>query len=572
MVTRIINVRKEEYINPFGTELDKTELYHLSSGVPLPDSISNKILKISEEGKFACTTFIEKRLVKKSVSFHDPIPRHKLHLFSTNEEGEIKGNLLLKRTEVNRDVLGTLLAISTRTNRVVNFEHALRYPMCAVPLSLANADGSRRITAKSKLMKIIEERCKSPMLHPRESLPIKESVAAYIVDFMSFIRIMTEIPETYEEFTWKFLEMLPRGYRRVDIIVDTYRQISIKTNERKKRGCSRKIIIRSKKSKIPRDFHTFLKNGENKNRMIELMTTVIEQQSSNVLALLQSEEILISTDNRCVKITAEKSETVDELVSNHEEADTKVVLHCMHAHKRQPEQNVIIRSPSGDTDIIVIMLGKIIEKKSQTFIDSGNGLHRKGLWLSNVDMCEDTKLSLIGFHAFTGNDYISCFFRKSKAMCWKIIEKNPRFRSAFESLGMAWKLSPAVYEMLEEYVCYLYGFRKKNVNEVRYQIFRRKYSNENKITDLALLPPCHDVLYYHTSRANVVARLWKLSNEPQVKQPNLIDHGWMDRNDIKWMDEAFPGNIEEMLRDIDHENDISLGVDDETDEDNDTDS
>ena len=57
-----------------------------------------------------------------------------------------------------------------------------------------------------------------------------------------------------------------------------------------------------------------------------------------------------------------------------------------------------------------------------------------------------------------------------------------------------------------------------------------------------------------------------------MKQPNLIDHGWMDQNDIKWMDEAFPKNIEEILRDIDYENDICLGVDDETDEDNDTDS
>ena len=67
--------------------------------------------------------------------------------------------------------------------------------------------------------------------------------------------------------------------------------------------------------------------------MIELTTTVIEQQNSKVLALLQSKEILIFTENRCVKITAEKSETVDELVSNHKDADTKVVLHCMHAQK-----------------------------------------------------------------------------------------------------------------------------------------------------------------------------------------------------------------------------------------------
>ena len=71
--------------------------------------------------------------------------------------------------------------------------------------------------------------------------------------------------------------MLPSGYKQVDIVADTYQDISIKSTERSKRGNSRKIIIRSEKSKIPRDFNAFLKNGENKGRMIELIIEVILQ-------------------------------------------------------------------------------------------------------------------------------------------------------------------------------------------------------------------------------------------------------------------------------------------------------
>ena len=97
--------------------------------------------------------------------------------------------------------------------------------------------------------------------------------------------------------------------------------------------------------------------------MIELVASVVEQQSSKVLVLLQlTEEVLISTVNCCVKITAENSKTVDELVNKNEEADTKVVLNCMHVLKRQLG-NVIVRFPSGDTDIIAIMIRKPIEKK-----------------------------------------------------------------------------------------------------------------------------------------------------------------------------------------------------------------
>ena len=33
------------------------------------------------------------------------------------------------------------------------------------------------------------------------------------------------------------------------------------------------------------------------------------------------------------------------------------------------------------------------------------------------------KESLIGFHAFTGNDYVSSFYRKGKGGCWSALEK-----------------------------------------------------------------------------------------------------------------------------------------------------
>lgn len=572
MAEKVVKVLKDEYVNPFGAELDKHELYNLSSGVPLPGDISDQILAIRDIGRTEFTTFVQERLIDKSVPFHDSISRHKLQLFSsTSKQVEVRGDARIKAVEVNRDMLGTILALSAKTGRVVNFEYALEYPLCAVPLSLANPDGSRRVTAKSKLMHIIEERCRAPLQHPRDSQPSKQSVAAYIIDFMACIRVLRQIPETYEGLTWTFLEMLPSGYKRVDIVADTYQDISIKSTERSKRGSARKIIVRSEKSKIPRDFNAFLKNGENKARMIELIVKVIVQNKVKVLSLLQSEEIFVSTENHCSRITAETIEIEQGLVSNQEEADTKVVLHCIHALNRNPGKNVIVRSPSGDTDIAVIMIGMLIENKTQCFLDNGTGNNRKGLWLSDVDMSEDAKLSLIGFHAFTGNDYISSFFRKGKAVCWKVAEKNPRFLHAFKALGLAWDLQAPIYEALEEYVCYLYGSKKRKVNEVRHQMFQRKYANENKIVDLASLPPCQSVLKLHTSRANFVSKLWKSAGDHQLQLPNLPVHSWTDRCEIVWMHKAFPENIEELLleQNLEEIEDDDFGRDDDTDDDDD---
>ena len=55
---------------------------------------------------------------------------------------------------------------------------------------------------------------------------------------------MTELPQTYYEFTWNFLGSLPKGYKRVDLVADTYREISIKNEERQRQGTSARLMIR----------------------------------------------------------------------------------------------------------------------------------------------------------------------------------------------------------------------------------------------------------------------------------------------------------------------------------------
>ena len=96
-------------------------------------------------------------------------------------------------------------------------------------------------------------------------------------------------PDTYEDFTWQFLKMLSKKFDRGDIVAD--REKSIKSGERTKRGSSSKVIIGSCKSKVPRDFANFLKNGENKTRLIEIISEVIVDNRVKAIKLLQTEVI-----------------------------------------------------------------------------------------------------------------------------------------------------------------------------------------------------------------------------------------------------------------------------------------
>ena len=65
----------------------------------------------------------------------------------------------------------------------------------------------------------------------------------------------------------------------------------------------------------------------------------------------------------------------EELSSNQEETDTKVILHCHHSLQENPSFKVVLRSPSRDNDILILAASFL--ENSCTYIDYGNGELRK---------------------------------------------------------------------------------------------------------------------------------------------------------------------------------------------------
>ena len=60
---------------------------------------------------------------------------------------------------------------------------------------------------------------------------------------------INNVHETLEKFIEIILRSIPHNFRRIDQVADTYRDISIKSNQRGNRNSSSKIIISSIKSK-----------------------------------------------------------------------------------------------------------------------------------------------------------------------------------------------------------------------------------------------------------------------------------------------------------------------------------
>ena len=188
--------------------------------------------------------------------------RNKFVLFKDcGKKVVVKKDGKLKSIEVNRNVIGNLLALSAKTGQLIDFNKALEFPLCPVDLNLSNPDGSRRSTQKSKLTEII---IRDSTLMDNAEFPKKSEVIAYVVDLRALVRTITNIPGTYEELTLQLIRLLPTGYKCVDIVADTYREVSIKDLERRKRGCADKILIWSAKSKVPRNFSEFCRTEKTK--------------------------------------------------------------------------------------------------------------------------------------------------------------------------------------------------------------------------------------------------------------------------------------------------------------------
>ena len=152
-----------EYLNPFDVKLDPENLYNLSSGVPVEASLA-EILSVKQLGEECYKDFVDNRIRRTTLRIHHPITRNKTKLSKSAGKNAVLHHKNKEQVvEVNRDILGKLLAHSAKAQRGIDFKKALTYLLCPIPLCFAHPDGTRRTTAKSKLTDEIFTYCDEPV-------------------------------------------------------------------------------------------------------------------------------------------------------------------------------------------------------------------------------------------------------------------------------------------------------------------------------------------------------------------------------------------------------------------------
>ena len=86
------------------------------------------------------------------------------------------------------------------------------------------------------------------------------------------------------------------------------------------------MTIASAKSNDPRHFSAFMKNGEIKTRLIEVVSEVLCNNFHRVLTELKCRIVYFSQEDITYKLTNNWVSIAAELSSNQEKTDTKVIF------------------------------------------------------------------------------------------------------------------------------------------------------------------------------------------------------------------------------------------------------
>ena len=391
-------------LNPFDTE--QKSLLSLASGFVVDDNIADSLLGAEQIGEDQFLGFVKNTLTIEEPDIFQTIKKNKLPTIQNSKAG-IK-NSAGKETglKMSRNLFARLLLVAK--SRDIDLQNVLSFCLGAYPLSLASVSGSLLKTAKSKLADILERESGNPHVDITD-IPNDN---ALVVDAMAVVQCLKGNWKTFGDFAdsvFNFLMKLARDCRalRLDFVADRYPALSIKNTERARRATQgvQRVHIYGQEQNIPKQWKKFLSSGENKESLLEFFIKHWKSYKSCQFAYVS---VLYATSkDKCYTYHPNRNgndpvrtESFPPLDSNHEEADTRLLLHAKHAASTY--DTVIIRSPDTDVLVLCTAMQQLIEK--DVYMMTGSGKKFRCIHVNTIckELGDNICKCLLGFHAFSG--------------------------------------------------------------------------------------------------------------------------------------------------------------------------
>ena len=183
---------------------------------------------------------------------------------------------------------------------------------------------------------------------------------------------------------------------------------------------------------------------------------VDEWRSSHSRQKLRDKTLYLTCEELCYKVTKDQWEEVHELKSTQEEADTRMLLHALHASEvgyktiviSAEDTDVLILSLAFKKDISATLFQKCGTQSRTRFLDIGKIVQSVGYGVTDA---------LLGLHAFSGCDTVSTFSGRGKLSPLKLMKGNHIYQDAFVKLGQSWELSDDLFKTIQQFTCHMYA-------------------------------------------------------------------------------------------------------------------
>jgi hypothetical protein len=195
----------------------------------------------------------------------------------------------------------------------------------------------------------------------------------HVIDGNALLHALCRLPGTFQELAQYILCSLPKT-DIVHFVTDTYVENSIKQLERARRGSAPAYIIGGGKTRLPRDFKSFLLNADKRQLIAFLLS---EWQTDRYAKNLHGREVFYVCESQCVRLHSNDglhvtSSPIEELTSNQKEADTRIILHCLYSADRTLlDVDITVRSP--DTDVFILLIAYSNRIHQPLMFDTGSG-------------------------------------------------------------------------------------------------------------------------------------------------------------------------------------------------------
>ena len=383
---------------------------HVASGKHATPGIETDLLTAGQVGLKEVHTFANDRLNPDGdVDFHDPLPKIKLRTFAsfTQKTKEVTKKDYHQETTA---VFAQLYDCAQRGK--VNRDELLSYELTSVPRSLADPDGAKLSAVKADLLHILRDEAETV------PLPLPPNTT-HIVDAMAVLQSL-DPKNTYDHLALQDFKLLLKGTGNAAIVhwvVDTYPLVSIKHAKHAQRDDVVGVLhysIKSGNQPVPKQYKKALRCGPYKEELLTfLLKTWTDDGDGEFVTLLANRTVYVTSGKTCVRLArsdagCNASVPQDDLTCDHEEADTRLLLHAKHA-SLESDTPILIRSP--DTDVLVLsvflcskeqlpLLFRAQKNKAWSYINVTNIAENLG-----PDVCA----GLPGMHAFSGCDSTSRF-------------------------------------------------------------------------------------------------------------------------------------------------------------------